>query len=423
MSLPSPTYCVLPWMHQHVGVDGSVRLCCISKHVGSIADHSLKDIYFSDKMNEIRHKLLTGEKPDECESCWELEKTNTVTSKRINNNNVYKHLINKNCDENGQPKEFKLHYVDYRFNNLCNFKCRMCYPENSSSGSLEKNKLISENKYPVIRLNNRWDRKNKQTNKNVPFVNHNYGSVMYDEIVNHYSTVEEIYFIGGEPMMQKEHFDVLRDLIALGRAKDVKLQYSVNGTNFNSKLGNVYEYWKHFNYISLLFSIDGYGEKSEYWRGPGWDSIENNIKLAKEFNNIIVGVHSTVGWPNLQNWVDFVKYSLETDLIPNGKITGDVIFDPMCFSILKAPKFKKDQMLTSVIALDAIVPEDYKVLKAFLKYLIHYINEPSQEFNYQDKFLFDVLITKTDELRNVDFFKALPEHQDMREFVQLWKTK
>ena len=64
MSLPSPTYCVLPWMHQHVGVDGRVRICCISKHVGDIAVNSLRDIYFSSTMNSIRSKLLSGEKPD-----------------------------------------------------------------------------------------------------------------------------------------------------------------------------------------------------------------------------------------------------------------------------------------------------------------------------------------------------------------------
>lgn len=419
MTLPSPTYCVLPWIHQHIDVEGGVRMCCISDFVGNIEMHSPKEIYFSDKMNEIRRKLLSGEKPTECNRCWEKEKTNTVSSKRNNNNVLYKHLINKNCDENGQPTNFNLYYIDYRFNNLCNFKCRMCYPSNSSSGLIEKNKLISENKYINLKKTNRWNRQAIDTNNIIPFKNYNYSSLLYDEIVNHYSTIEEIYFIGGEPMMQKEHFDVLQDLVNLGRANQVKLQYSVNGTNFNSKMGNVFEYWKNFKSINLLFSIDGYAEKSEYWRGPGWDSIENNIKIAKQFDNIRVGVHSTIGWPNLQNWIEFVEYSLKTDLIPNADINGDIIFDPECFSILKAPSFKKKQMLIELNRLNQIVDESHQGLKNLISYLIHFVNLPSQEFDYDAKLLFDLLITKTDELRGNNFFRVFPEHEDMRDFIKL----
>lgn len=419
MMLPSPTYCVLPWIHQHVDVEGGVRMCCISDFVGNLETHSPKEIYFSDKMNGIRNKLLSGEKPIECNSCWEKEKTNTIPSKRNNNNVLYKHLINKNCDENGQPKNFNLYYIDYRFNNLCNFKCRMCYPSNSSAGSIEKNKLISENKYISLKKTGRWNRKDTTTNTIISFKNNNYASVLYNEIVQHYSTVEEIYFIGGEPMMQKEHFDVLRDLIDLGRADQVKLQYSVNGTNFNSKMGNVFEYWKSFKSINLLFSIDGYGAKSEYWRGPGWNAIENNIKVAKQFDNIRVGVHSTIGWPNLQNWIEFVEYSLETDLIPNENIHGDVIFDPECFSILKAPQFKKEQMLIELNRLNRMIEKRHHGLKNLVFYLIHFVNLPPQEFDYDAKLLFDLLITKTDELRGDDFFRAFPEHEDMREFIKL----
>ena len=87
--------------------------------------------------------MMAGEKLPECEVC----------DYKLLNTDVYRSYWNKlfgnrideafqKTDETGVTSMPTISF-DYRFNNLCNFKCRMCGPMLSSSAETEAKKMNS----------------------------------------------------------------------------------------------------------------------------------------------------------------------------------------------------------------------------------------------------------------------------------------
>ena len=72
----------MPWAGVSNNPDGTVRPCClyrdtIKDNEGKdmyVQEHSLKDLFASDYMKNVRDKFRKGERPDECATCWEDEK-------------------------------------------------------------------------------------------------------------------------------------------------------------------------------------------------------------------------------------------------------------------------------------------------------------------------------------------------------------
>jgi len=406
--IPSNTYCVFPWSHLHVGVYGTAQMCCISSPIGNIKNNNLKEIWNNDTMKRVRLQMLNNEKPKECDKCWRREDVLKGTSLRMGANSEFAEFVDPVAvtASDGSVDEMKLLYVDYRFNNLCNFKCRICSPMYSSSLGSE---FVSFSK---IKMNVVKDQ----------------GDILYEEIKKQYPHVRKIYFAGGEPVMQHEHFQVLNDLVDLDRAKDVELIYSTNGSKFKSGMGNMFDYWSKFKKVHLVFSIDGFRKQAEYWRsGTNWEEVESNIRSVKQYNNIRAQIHSVVGWPNVFNWIEFIKYAIDTDLIDKLPNSVDVtpIDSPACFSLKVAPEFKKVAIRNELNKLKEYITDymsrtnyvddtGWRQISNSIDVLLNSMDQVSHpiskiEFEHKNK--------RYDIWRNEDFFTVFPEHEDMRDIL------
>lgn len=411
----SNTYCTMPWSHLHVAVDGQIQLCCISQRVGLLSKNTLEDVWNGDTLKRVRKQMLNNEKPPECSKCFYREDVLKTASLRTHITEEFGKYLDpiKDTQPDGSLQDMKLLYVDYRFNNLCNFKCRICSPTFSSAIGSE---LVTAHKL-----------------KNVKIISE-YGPNLYEEIKKQYPHVKKIYFAGGEPVMQREHFEVLKDLIALGRASDITLLYSTNGSKFKTGLGNMFEYWKHFKKVEINFSIDGYRKPAEYWRsGTDWEDVESNIRQTLTIPNIVSHIHSVVGWPNVFNWIEFIRYALDTKLLKN-LINGtnvSILDKPSIYSFDFIPEFKKNAIHTA--------------LSELKEYLLKYINDTNYNIGEGLELIdcIDMLInslyieatpnneiskkllkqqfieknTVLDKWRGEDFFTAFPEHNDMKTYL------
>lgn len=408
--MESKTFCPFPWMHLHVSVDGKTQLCCISEPIGDIKINSLEDTWNSKEMKDVRLKLLNNEKPSQCHKCFHIEDNLKSDSFRTSANQNFANWVEpeKNTLPDGTVKEMVLQYVDFRFNNLCNFKCRICSSVYSSSIASEKAAMDNVKSWNILTEN---------------------GSVLYEELQKQYPYVKRIYFAGGEPIMQKEHFNVLNDLIELDRAKDITLLYSTNGSKFKNSMGDMFDYWKYFKQVDLSFSIDGYGAPAEYWRsGTDWQTVEKNIRHCKDFDNIETSIHSAIGWPNAINWADFITYALDTDMLDNllFKTSVTPINHPQCYSLLVAPEFKKQQIRERLHELKKHVmlhEKKYAVLKykkSFLResidLLLNVLDEATPP-SLHDESSFSLINDSLDKIRGEDFFTAFPEHLDMKSYL------
>ena len=149
-------FCILPWIHTHYSPHGKAALCCLS------ASHSMGNTNFEDfdkmwnnsKYRHIRKMMLLGQKPLACNRCHKNEKSHQ-TSFRKEINFKFSHQIDRVL--NTKPKSGFFEptpwaYMDIRFSNLCNFKCRTCDPLHSHLWFADMPSNSNDNKPRIVQL-------------------------------------------------------------------------------------------------------------------------------------------------------------------------------------------------------------------------------------------------------------------------------
>ena len=72
----SPTYCVLPWIHQNLSVNGWYKPCCNShsryKDV-TVKNATLQEAFLGKEATGLRTQLTMGLRPAICDTCWVKE--------------------------------------------------------------------------------------------------------------------------------------------------------------------------------------------------------------------------------------------------------------------------------------------------------------------------------------------------------------
>ena len=284
-------------MHPFTGLatreDGAICACCRSHPVGFIDKEKLEDIWNNDTMKRIRKQVLNNERPSECEPCFSLEDQGVeslrqrhikgfIPEARVN---LYPNALDKLNDDYSMP--FEIPTMELKLNNLCNLKCRMCHPMDSTSwndwGEI-KDFYKKENNimFQIVEEHN-LERK--------PFLDKFQDSPEWwnslEKLLPHFRRVE---FAGGEPLMDPQHYRILEMLKPYGN--QIEIKYATNLSMLGKGDRNIYEYWPHFKSIAVNVSIDGIGDSYEYVRGNAdWTTLINNIREIQKIPNIsrIVG--------------------------------------------------------------------------------------------------------------------------------------
>jgi hypothetical protein len=163
-------------------------------------------------------------------------------------------------DENGFTRVRPVSW-DYRFSNLCNFKCRMCGDMLSSSWESEQ------------RQHNMIDWSNPKNNWMKPKVREQISAYQDTQIEAEFALaveqhrVEEVYWVGGEPLMYEQHWRYMRRIIELGDGPRVYARYNTNLSRVDYRGCNLYrDVLCHLRDWQICASLDGTGATGEYIR-------------------------------------------------------------------------------------------------------------------------------------------------------------
>lgn len=325
----STPMCMFPWVHTYVTPEGNVHACCTTKlsmPAENIKEtgNSLKTIAMTNpKIAEIRRKMLAGEYPEECQVCWDWEASGGVSFREYANK-AFSHKIDhyvKNTNADGTMNIYEPMYVDVRFSNICNLKCRNCGDVFSSAWAKEKNQY-SITKEPVLR---RVDTDGKIT----------------EELLKYIDTVEVIYWAGGEPLLTDEHYIILEEL---NRRKkfDIELRYNTNSTVLEIKNRNFIDLISNFKRVFIQSSLDHYGARGEWLRhGAKWDTVVGNIKKIKSLPNVTWSMNTVVNKWNILTLDDFIRYMIDQGLYTREDSWSSslpVAADPDYYSIKTLPQ-------------------------------------------------------------------------------------
>ena len=217
---------------------------------------------------------------------------------------------------------------DYRFSNLCNFKCRMCGDMLSSSWEAEsrKNKTWTKESQPWMASPLREQIiKFQDTQVVQEFV----------EAVET-KTIKEIYWCGGEPLMWDMHWKAMQRIIELGFAKEVYVRYNTNLSRTSFKGTKLFDLLPQFQDWQICSSLDGTGEVGEYIRdGLNYEQWLRNFKegmaVAKTTREMRLDYTITMpGLLELKNMFDLSR-ELDTEILTKVMFTfsNDEILSPL----------------------------------------------------------------------------------------------
>ena len=103
-----------------------------------------------------------------------------------------------------------------------------------------------------------------------------------DAVENH--QVEEVYWVGGEPLMYKQHWRYMQRIVELGDGPNVYARYNTNLSRINYRGVNLYnDILSRLRDWQICASLDGTGEIGEYIRtGLCYEEWLENFKAGIE---------------------------------------------------------------------------------------------------------------------------------------------
>ena len=331
-----------PWTHTYLSPQTERRMCCASREpaqsfkqyidTGNEAKEykplTLKEHWNSDHMRSVRLRMMAGEELSECEVCdHKLLNTDVYRSYW---NQLFRHKIDEAFDSTDETGATTMQTIsfDYRFNNLCNFKCRMCGDMLSSSWEAEsrKHKNWTKESQPWMASPLREQiTKFQDTQVVQEFV----------EAVET-KTIKEIYWCGGEPLMWDMHWNAMQRIIELGFAKDVYVRYNTNLSRTSFKGTKLFDLLPEFQDWQICSSLDGTGEVGEYIRdGLNFEQWLRNFKegiaVAKTSREMRLDYTITMpGLLELKNMFDLSR-ELDTEILTKVMFTfsDDEVLSPL----------------------------------------------------------------------------------------------
>ena len=286
------TLCMAPWTHTYLSPQTERRMCCASREpaqnfeqyidtksgTGKYIPVTLEAHWNSDHMQSVRRRMMAGETLPECEVC----------NDKLLNTDVYRtyfwHLFQHKYDDvsgktdlNGRTSMLPVSW-DYRFSNLCNFKCRTCGDMLSSAWETEQ------------RQHQMVDWTNAKNTWMQPDVRREISKFQDTQIEEEFSSaveqhrVEEIYWVGGEPLMYEQHWRYMRRIIELGDGQNVYARYNTNLSRVEYNGWNLYkDILLGLRDWQICASLDGTGAIGEYIRtGLSYATFVKNFRHGLE---------------------------------------------------------------------------------------------------------------------------------------------
>ncbi|MDG1475867.1 MAG: twitch domain-containing radical SAM protein, partial [Vicingaceae bacterium] len=240
-----------------------------------------------------------------CSHCYNIEKSGKKSLRQISNKKYQKDLIRV---EENNPEPI---YLDIRFSNICNFKCKTCWHGNSSAWFEEGSKRNASDERIIKAFTNN-----------------------FDELFEYIEDVEEIYFAGGEPLIMEEHYQILEELEKRGFF-DIELRYNTNFSNLNFKDKNILEIWKKFKKVHVSASIDASHDLgAEIRKGFNWEQfISNRKEMVKICPEIHFEIAPTISCLNINNIGKLHQELANLELLEVNHIYLNILERPKEFNI------------------------------------------------------------------------------------------
>jgi len=232
---------------------------------------TLEQHWNGEHMRSVRRRMLAGETLPECEVCNDQLLNTDVY--RTYFEHLFSHKLSEVISSTASDGSTTMQPVswDYRFSNLCNFKCRMCGDMLSSAWESEQ------------RQHRMIDWTNPKNAWMQPKIRQEISAFQDTQIEKEFSDaveqhrVEEVYWVGGEPLMYEQHWRYMARIVELNDGHRVYARYNTNLSRVDyggrNLFGDILAYVRDWQ---ICASLDGTGATGEYIR----TGLDYNLWLA-----------------------------------------------------------------------------------------------------------------------------------------------
>jgi radical SAM protein with 4Fe4S-binding SPASM domain len=317
----SPTICMLPVSSIAIHATGKIVRCHMSEHdMGDVKNGSIIKQWDNENFQKLRKAQREGVWTDGCRNC-RIKEERQITSKRIHWQNIG--LVEdrwNDIDWDNNLTNNKIIHLDIAFNNLCNFKCRMCSSAYSNAWIGDEEKLKTKGIAPggagsiEIRPSNTFNARK-----------HTLNIEQLQEIVDNGKDLRRVEILGGEPFLVPQFMDFLSMLRKSGLDKQIELMITTNGSVITE---DHLEALEGFKYVNINLSLDATGDLFVYMRSAGiidWDGIVKKAKLIKDwcekprsgiYKLNINGTFQSLNALNIKDFIEWIFHFYEWDKSP-----------------------------------------------------------------------------------------------------------
>ncbi len=393
----SEFFCIAPWTHTYISPQSERRICCASREKASWTQQyidekvpasskkyipiTLEEHWNGDHMKSVRRRILNGERIPECEVCHS-QQLNLYTYRNYFTQTLFPDKIQdalNSTDDTGYTTMKPISF-DYRIHNLCNFKCRMCGEQLSSSWETEK------------RLMNAWnpDKDAWMIPENKKVVEQFQETVvekeLWDAVLE--DRIEEIYWVGGEPLMYQIHWDIMKYLVDHDQAKKVTVRYNTNLSIIERNNVKLYDLLPHFKHVNMCCSQDATGKIAEFIRtGLKYDKWLENFKqgifLNSKYGMDAMVIDVTITLPGLLDMKALMDLATQLGVKSYVKITFDfdssIVMSPMCL-----PRKILDPILHDLIEYENSISSPFT--KVYRETFENMLLRPTFEEKYKENY-------------------------------------
>lgn len=400
----SKTFCMFPWVHLNATPKGDVYPCCSNDYttpVGNTKEQTLKQIFNSPKMKELRVDMLSERKNKICDFCYKHEEAGPHSFRNYSKEHFSKYFdeVVPTTQKDGTVDDFKMRYFDIRFSNICNFKCRTCGSEFSSQWGAEMQKNFDP-KHPIV-----------------IHVDDDKGTVL-EEVLTHIEHIDLAYFAGGEPLITDEHYTMLEEMIRLGRT-DITLRYNTNASNIKYKKHDILDLWKHFKKIELSCSVDHYGERAEWLRkGTDWAKVEENLLTFRELDYVSFQMNTVFSIFNYPTIGEFYEYLRKKNIVRRNDWYHSLYLavHPSYYCAKSLPKELKEVAKQKALAWAKYNEEDGTSLSRLVVDAVNFAGDKDQWQDTRKEFLQHT--ASMDRIRDENFWKVFPELNKLQDLEE-----
>jgi sulfatase maturation enzyme AslB (radical SAM superfamily) len=399
------TYCALPFVHFAVKPDGVAKPCCRFVHwdkpdsaeFWAANNHNkigTDAVLNGEQFASVREAMLNGERVHGCWKCYQEEERVGYSMRT---------MANDRWGDTDDTVTFK--YLEVSFGNYCNLSCRTCN-SNLSTTWYEDDLALSR-----VYKENRASRKIMD--------------IDFTWKPEDFANIEEIKFVGGEPMLNPNFAKFLETVLAGGNAHNTKLTIFTNTSWFPKQ--KIIDLLTQFGEVLMCLSIDSVGKYNDYIRnGSDWTTLSGCalrwLDLESDTANVGACIAPTINILNIDNihllfewWYEQrkqrqlgFKLGHPEQMMPGDFVTS-MVYYPQAYSVDNYPN--KSQLADEYRELRKLYTEDSEYVDKFYNRIINILTKNVNES--KDLRSFIEYNKDLDKLRSQSFAQVYPRFYQM----------